>query len=139
MTTSRRQLTSQGLFAALSRPAEQPPAPAPPRRPRRRDEENFTAKVISTAQWHGWKVTHFRPSRTASGRWATAVQGDIGSPDLLLARHGDVILAELKTDDGRLRPEQRDWLTHLGPIAVVWRPRDWDAVLARLAKGPTTR
>lgn len=129
-------MSSDELFAALEGPAPDAEIRRAPAPPRQESEAHFTQRVIQTARWHGWKVTHFRPSRTQSGRWATAVQGDIGSPDLLLARDGDVLLAELKTDTGRLRPEQREWLAHLGDRAVVWRPRDWDAVLTRLARKP---
>ncbi|WP_181778945.1 VRR-NUC domain-containing protein [Pseudonocardia pini] len=98
-------------------------------------EAAFAEWVIQAAQLHGWRVAHFRPARTAAG-WRTAVQGHIGSPDLLLARDGDVLLVELKTDRGQLRPDQRTWLDHLGQHATVWRPADRPAILARLRRTP---
>jgi hypothetical protein len=96
-------------------------------------EAAWTGQVIEIAQLHGWRVSHSRPARTAQG-WRTPVQGHIGAPDLLLARAGDVICAELKTDRGRLRPDQTAWLEQLGAHGCVWRPRDRDHVLARLAR-----
>lgn len=97
-------------------------------------EAAWTTWVIAAARWHGWKCVHYRPARSARGV-RTPVQGDIGAPDLLLARAGDVLCVELKTRTGRIRPEQRDWLDHLGDRhGYVWRPADAAQVLARLAR-----
>lgn len=96
-------------------------------------EADWLRQVIDTALLHGWRVSHSRPARTSQG-WRTPVQGHIGAPDLLLARGGDVICAELKTDRGRVSPEQHLWLAALGDHGRVWRPRDRDHVLARLAR-----
>ena len=60
------------------------------------------------------------------------MQGDRGLPDLVIAKNGRVLLAELKTDTGRLGPGQQDWLDALGPHGRLWRPRDWNDVLADL-------
>lgn len=94
-------------------------------------EAEWLTRVVDTARIHGWHAHHARPARTARG-YRTALQGDRGAPDLLLARDGVVLLAELKTDTGRLGPGQRDWLDACGDHARLWRPRDWDAVLATL-------
>jgi hypothetical protein len=99
-------------------------------------EADWTRTVIEAAQLNGWRVGHFRPAQTAKG-WRTPMSGHVGVPDLLLARGGDVLMAELKTDKGRLRPEQVEWLAHLGGHGCVWRPRDSDAVMARLARRVT--
>lgn len=108
------------------------PARTRPARPPAETEAAFTTRVIQTARLHGWKVTHFRPARTAAG-YRTAVQGDIGFPDLVLARRGVVIVAELKTARGKPTDEQEVWLAELGDLAVLWRPADWDLILAALA------
>lgn len=106
--------------------------------PRELTEAEWTTRVIEIAQLNGWRVAHFRPAQTAKG-WRTPMQGHIGFPDLVLARGGDVLLAELKTDKGTLRPEQKQWLDQLGPDhGYVWRPRDSDAVVARLARPTAT-
>src|SRR5438045_1363488 len=105
---------------------------APVSLPQALREDDWKTWVMDVAILHGWRVSHSRPARTAKG-WRTAVQGHIGAPDLLLARDGDVILAELKRNDTYPTREQREWLRHLGGYGCVWRPRDADTVLARLA------
>jgi hypothetical protein len=105
-------------------------------------EADWQATVIETAQRFDWLVAHFRPARTAAGGWRTAVAGDgEGYPDLTLTRRGRLILAELKGPTGRLREAQRGWIFALEEVAAlsagnvevhVWRPSDWDAVLAVL-------
>lgn len=96
-------------------------------------ETAWTGRVIDIARLHGWRVGHFRPAQTAKG-WRTPMSGHVGVPDLLLARGGDVLMAELKSDSGRLRTEQVEWLAALGAHGCVWRPRDAHTVLARLAR-----
>lgn len=95
-------------------------------------EDEWTRWVIEAAKWRGWMVTHFRPAKLQSGRWATPLSGHKGFPDLALAKGGRVLLRELKTDRGVLSPEQKVWLAALGEHGGVWRPRDRDKVLAEL-------
>jgi len=90
-------------------------------------EAEFQRIVIDMAHLFGWRVAHFRPARTARG-WRTPVAADgKGFPDLVLAKAGRVIFAELKTDTGRLSDDQQAWRDAL-PDAVVWRPRDLDEI-----------
>lgn len=91
-------------------------------------EAEFQQRVIDTARLHHWRIAHFRPAPTRSGRWSTPMQGDRGWPDLVLAKPGRLIIAELKTDHGKLGPGQQDWLTVLAPHAQLWRPADWEAI-----------
>lgn len=93
-------------------------------------EEQFKAEVIREATSRGWLKHHDRPARTEHG-WRTAIEGDPGFPDLCLARDGFVLLVELKSEKGRVSPEQAQWIKHSG--AEVWRPRDWPLILERLA------
>ena len=89
-------------------------------------EDEFTSQVIQYAMLHGWRVAHFRPARTARG-WRTAVQGDgAGFPDLVLARHGLVLFAELKAEKGKLSPEQEQWQRTVN--GMVWRPSQWPEI-----------
>lgn len=90
-------------------------------------EDDFKSRVIDYAKLRGWKVTHFRPARTAKG-WRTPLEGDKGCPDLVLARDGRVLLVELKSASGRLTSEQRDWLMHIGAAGRLWRPDDWSTI-----------
>lgn len=102
-------------------------------------EAQWQAQVIQVARTFGWRVAHFRPALNQRGRWMTAVAADgAGFPDLVLVHNhtGDLIFAELKRDDGRLRPEQERWRDAIQAGGSrrfeVWRPRDFEAVRARL-------
>lgn len=95
-------------------------------------EADFQRTVIDAARLAGWKVCHFRPGMTQRGRWVTPMQGDKGAPDLILAKDGRVLLAELKSDKGKTTPEQDAWLAAAGGHGRVWRPRNMAAVLLDL-------
>jgi hypothetical protein len=96
------------------------------------NEAQFQRRVIDTARLLGWRHAHFLPAQLRQGRWSTPQQGDRGFPDLVLAKNGRVILAELKSDTGTLGPGQQDWLDTLGPYGRLWRPADWPTVLTEL-------
>jgi hypothetical protein len=91
-------------------------------------EAEFLKRVIELARLNGWLVAHFHDSRRqvrpgvfVGDRYAA------GFPDLVLVRER-VVYAELKSDKGRLRPEQTVWLERLqgaGAEAYVWRPANW--------------
>ena len=104
-------------------------------------EAQFQAQVIQLARINGWKVFHPAKMQSRDGAWRTALQGDKGWPDLVLA-HKDrgLIVAELKSDVGKVSFEQQAWLTHLAPWAEVhvWRPRDIDVIAERLSEVKTT-
>lgn len=104
------------------------------------DERTFQHQVIDLARTLGWRVAHFRPAQTQTGRWVTPVQADgAGFPDLVLVRGRRTIFAELKTDRGRLSSPQHEWieaLTEAGNEVYVWRPRVWDEVIACLSRRP---
>lgn len=96
-------------------------------------EDQLKDAVLGAAALHGWLVHHDRPARARRGgeeRYETAIEGDAGFVDLVLAhpRHG-VLFRELKTERGSLSDDQRAWLDALsgsGRADVgVWRPEDW--------------
>lgn len=98
-------------------------------------EARFQAQVIQIARTFGWRVAHFRPGMDRRGNWKTAVQGDgEGFPDLILVhvKTHDIIFAEIKSDRGALTPDQVKWLEALDGLAIVWRPRDFNLMRARL-------
>lgn len=95
-------------------------------------EEQLTDTVIELAKFHHWHVVHFRPARLNKG-WRTLLQGHIGSPDLLLARDGVVLLVELKSERGVLGKEQADWAIAIGDQYRLWRPRNLDLIKETLA------
>lgn len=99
-------------------------------------ERDFTDNVVKYARTRGWLVAHFRPARTADGGWKTPMQGHKGFPDLVFARRGRVIFAELKAHRGVVTADQKAWLEALAPpgkIAdvdvYVWKPRDWQDIV----------
>ena len=107
-------------------------------RPGRVTEAYFTDQIIDLAHLTGWHVAHFRPARTAKG-YRTPMQGDVGFPDIVLAKGGRVILAELKAEGGAPRPEQIAWLRAAWGDqweAYLWRPRDLPRLLALLKETP---
>jgi hypothetical protein len=96
-------------------------------------EAEFQRQVLALARLRGWRSAHFRPGMTRGGRWVTAVQGDgQGWPDLVLARRGRLVIAELKRQGQRCTPEQTEWLETLGTVPGVevfcWRPSDWEEI-----------
>lgn len=97
-------------------------------------EAQFQTWVISVARWNGWLVHHTRPAQVGS-RWMTAIEGDAGFPDLVLAHPTrGVIFAELKRQTGRLSKPQEAWNTRLqaGAECYVWRPSDSLYIAQRL-------
>ena len=94
-------------------------------------EDDLQHRILDLATWRGWRRVHLRPARTEKG-WRTAYEGDPGLPDLVLARGGVVLLAELKSRTGRASRDQRLWLDAAGGCGRLWRPADWDQVQEEL-------
>lgn len=104
-------------------------------------EADLQNGVIELARLLGYRVAHFRPALTTKG-WRTPVEADgKGFPDLVLARPGRLIFAELKGDTGRPTLEQGEWLSALaaaGAELYVWRPHHWrDGQIERQLRAPT--
>jgi len=113
-----------------------------------RSEQELLDATIELAIHCRWAVHHDRPARRSGGKWATAIQGHAGFPDLVLVRQGLVLFRELKGYSktgrlGKLSPEQRDWARQLAqptdsdpawrgvgaPLFAVWTPDDWDTLI----------
>jgi VRR-NUC domain len=93
--------------------------------------------VLDVARAFHWRSYHARPARTEHG-WRTPVQGDgAGWPDVVLVRGGRGVALELKTEIGRVTPEQEAWIAAFALLpgwhAQVMRPRDREAIRAMLA------
>lgn len=98
-------------------------------------EGEFQRQVIQLAVLFGWRVHHVRPARVrvrGKETYRTPVQGHKGFPDLVLARRGRVIFAELKAGRGQLSEDQVLWRDAMdgGQAAEyagwkLWRPEDW--------------
>ena len=96
-------------------------------------EKILQDKVIHLAKMNGFMVQHSRPVKQADGRWLTAIQGDAGFPDLVLAHaQRGVLFIELKSDTGRLTAGQVAWQRNINPHCEYWLVRDADlSMLAR--------
>lgn len=109
-------------------------------------EVQFQQAVIDYARLMGWKVYHTHDSS----------RSESGFPDLVLARKGRIVFAELKTQNGRVKAEQQEWLIELNGreefglddyrvkiaalmrneiprvLVCLWRPDCWDEIQAVL-------
>lgn len=76
-----------------------------------------------------WRVHHDRMKQN--------VQGHAGFFDIVAARRGIVVFAELKMPGKTLEPEQVKWSIELNPslelhgcvLVFVWYPADWDFIV----------
>jgi hypothetical protein len=93
-------------------------------------EREFQQAVLDLAGACGWWAYHTFDSRRSTP----------GFPDLVLAKvDRRLIVAELKTEKGRVSPAQREWLDLLAEIAsdidvCVWRPSDWPEIERKLQR-----
>lgn len=88
------------------------------------NESELQTCVIDLAHALNYRVAHFRAAQTQKG-WRTAVSADgRGFPDLVIAKPGRLIFAELKSSVGLLTDPQREWLSVLDN-AYLWTPKDW--------------
>lgn len=95
-------------------------------------EADWQSTVVDTATRGGWLHYHTYNSKHSAP----------GFPDLVLVRVPEVVVAELKAEDGRVSADQQRWLDALAACGLevyVWRPSDFAEVSARLLQTPTTR
>lgn len=82
-------------------------------------ERQLQDAVVECALRLGWYVYHPYDSRRSTP----------GFPDLTMVRQERIVFAELKSERGRIRPEQNAWLAALSWTEAcevyVWRPADW--------------
>lgn len=95
-------------------------------------ETEWQQQVVQAARLFGWSTNHTRRTLGRGRKWTTGTS-TVGFPDLTLwsERHRRLIFAELKTDRGKLTPEQESVIASLraaGCECHVWRPSDWSAV-----------
>jgi hypothetical protein len=87
-------------------------------------EAAFQQQVMSAARFYGWHVFHHPDSRRTAAGW----------PDLAMVKPlaHRLILAELKSETGRVRPEQTTIVTALDGATVtagIYRPSDFQALV----------
>ena len=111
-----------------------------PKRSKGRPEDDFQQQIIDYAHLNHWKVAHFRTARIqrkdGSVYYATPVQADgEGFPDLILLKGNQIVIAEIKSENGKLSDKQKEWLAAWEMTEAdvfVWRPQDWDEIEKRL-------
>jgi hypothetical protein len=84
-------------------------------------ERAFQSQVVRLARLFGWACYHTRDSR----------RSEAGFPDLVMVRRPRVVWAELKSERGRLSPEQKAWIEELrasGQAVYIWRPSSWQEI-----------
>lgn len=85
-------------------------------------ERDWQEVVVAYARIKGWFVYHTHDSRRSAP----------GFPDLVLVRSGRIVMAELKTETGRIRPDQARWIEALSAVPSItvriWRPSQWTDV-----------
>ena len=84
-------------------------------------EAEFQQAIVDLAELCGWLVFHDYDSR----------RNRAGFPDLVMARNGQVIFAEVKTEKGKVRPEQQEWADALR-TCYLWRPSHWGTIVDTL-------
>lgn len=100
-------------------------------------EASFQQAVIEYATLKRWHHRHDvatnAPRRCVDcGSLRRLPRNEAGWPDLILIRRPRIIWAELKSDRGKLTPDQRAILAELRECnqeVFVWKPRDWPAIL----------
>lgn len=130
-------------------------------------EAAWQSQVFGLLRFYGWRFHHSpdnRPAVAGAGRRGRQHVGDAGFPDIVATRHlpgyeSELLFVELKTDKGRYRPGQWEWLGALERVGrgvrdlaeeaelaendprapaigvFTWRPRDRDRV-DRMLAGP---
>lgn len=109
---------------------DEPPTPAPRTCPIRVGvvtERDLLDAIRDACRWSAVLVYHVFDSR----------RSEPGFPDCVLVGPAGVLFRELKSETGRLTPDQVRWLDRLTEANAdtdVWRPCDWPTrVLAELA------
>lgn len=89
-------------------------------------EKQWMQRVVDLAHLRRWFGYHTYDSRRSQP----------GFPDLVLLRGPRCVVAELKSETGRLTTAQQAWLTAFRQIPALevhlWRPSDWPRVLETL-------
>jgi len=86
-------------------------------------ERDWQRRVVDYATWCGWLSYHTHDSR----------RSEPGFPDLVLLRRDRCVVAELKSDVGKVTTAQQRWLDAFAVVpgleVHVWRPADcWPTV-----------
>ena len=96
-------------------------------------EGQWQRLVIDAACRLGWEVHHEGNSFGTKPGWPDLA---LWRPAGFMGKSGrSIILAELKSDRGKVSPAQEERIATLrasGTMVYVWRPHDWDDVVSVL-------
>lgn len=96
-------------------------------------EAMWQSQVVGIAKQYGWQTFHpVKNQPTSRGHRQTT---EPGWPDLVILGHSRALFVELKSQTGRVRPEQTQTLARLAEAGCecgIWRPSDLPTVLAAL-------
>lgn len=90
--------------------------------PRAITERQFQQQIADLAKLFGWKYYH---------TWKS-FHSPAGFPDCVLVRKERLVLAELKSEVGKVSPAQQEWLDAIRLACkevYLWRPSDWDELV----------
>ena len=76
-----------------------------------RTEADWMGAVGGLLDYHGWRWYHPEPKKRSRSRWT--VNTAAGIPDLICVKPPRVVWLEVKTESGRIRPEQVEWIEEL--------------------------
>ncbi len=106
-------------------------------------EAEWQTVVIDLAHAFGYRCVHWRPARVLRDgieTYETPVGGDGKDfPDcIFFKKDHPVIYAELKSEDGKVRPGQQEWLELIASCsmaeAFLWKPSDYEEVIRVLSQ-----
>ena len=85
-------------------------------------EKDFQQMVEELFRLKGWLVYHTLRSKGS----------EPGFPDLVMLKDGRLVVAELKTEKGRISAPQFRWIEEFSLVAEaevhLWRPSDWEEI-----------
>jgi hypothetical protein len=106
-------------------------------------EADLLRAVTDFLEWRGWRWSHFHDSRrqVAPGVFV-GDRAAAGFPDIVAVRPPRLLFIELKSEKGKLEPEQDAWLVDVQRVADElrgstdarievheWRPSQWHSGL----------
>jgi len=71
-------------------------------------EKDLQSAVVEVMQWKGWLTYHTHDSRRSNP----------GFPDLVAVKGSRVLFVEFKSEKGKMREEQLEWLSKLAKTTV---------------------
>ena len=99
-------------------------------------EAQCQATIVEAARRGGWLVHAELPALARDGSWRTAIQGDVGFPDLVMVRNGKVLVIELKRRPRKIDVAQLLWLRKFTAAGIdarlVFVPENLDSLVSEL-------